>query len=116
MKFLKNNLLYWVSLAAAFVMCALLALVIGMRVYMSIYVSLYPDSIPPFGGGVAAGGDFYNSALAVIAIITPLASIIALCFGVIFGWRSDRRQAKEADLRIQEMSLKIQQLEKQLDS
>jgi len=44
-------------------------------------------------------------------LLTLLITSVSLVFGIYFGWRVDRREAKKLKLETKEMELKIKELE-----
>jgi hypothetical protein len=51
-----------------------------------------------------------------IALAALIISSVTAFSGVYFGWQSDRRDAAESELRVRELQLKVNQLERTLQN
>ena len=94
-----RNLSYWVAIAASTIF------LLGALGLMGIVLIQYVDWKMHLGQGYAPP---------LISMIGVLVAAVGTFAGVFFGWRNDRRQAKEVSVKNQEMELRIQEFEAKL--
>ncbi len=107
---------YWVSISGS------LILVITGIIFSGLLAFVLSNVVVFLGGAKFGTGAGAVSGTIGGLTITVLVSIAGVCVaaigifaGIVFGWRSDRRQAREAVLRVKELELKITELQRGAD-